>query len=92
MTLETEPYDFTEGVETVEDIKLYLSIAFEEDGTEGFVSALGHLARKKGMTEIARSAGISRQNLYRTLTEGGNPNFATVSKVVEALGCKLTVA
>jgi probable addiction module antidote protein len=92
MALETEPYEFAEHVETVEDIKLYLSIFFEEDGAEGFISALGHLARKKGMTEVARSAGISRQNLYRTLTDGGNPNFATVNKVVEALGCKLVIA
>lgn len=92
MTIETKPLDFTEGVETVDDIKLYLSIFLEENGPEGFISALGHLARKKGMTEIARSAGISRQNLYRTLTEGGNPNFATVNKVVEALGCKLAIA
>lgn len=92
MTLETKPYEFAQHVETVEDIKLYLSLFLEEDGVEGFIDALGHIARKKGMTEIARSAGISRQNLYRTLTDGGNPNFATVSKVVEALGCKLTVA
>ncbi len=92
MTLETKPLDFTAGVETVDDIKLYLSIFFEEDGAEGLISALGHLSRMKGMSEIARSAGISRQNLYRTLTDGGNPNFATVNKVVEALGCKFVIA
>ncbi len=92
MTLETKPLDFTTGVETVDDIRLYLSIFLEENGAEGFISALGHLAKMKGMTEVARSAGISRQNLYRTLTDGGNPNFATVNKVVEALGCKLTIA
>ena len=92
MTIKTEPYNFTEGVETIEDIKLYLAIFFEEDGAEGLISALGHLSRMKGMTEVARSAGISRQNLYRTLTDGGNPNFATVNKVVEALGCKFVIA
>ena len=92
MTIETKPYEFAQHVETMEDIKLYLSLFLEEDGAEGFIDALGHLARKKGMTEIARTAGISRQNLYRTLTDGGNPNFATVNKVVEALGCKLVVA
>ncbi len=92
MTIQTKPYEFAQHVETKEDIKAYLSAFLEEDGAGGFINALGHLAKKQGMTEIARSAGISRQNLYRTLTDGGNPNFITVSKVVEALGFKLVVA
>ena len=92
MSVKTKPYEFAQHVETEEDIKAYLSAFLEEDGPQGFIDALGHLARKKGMTEIARSAGISRQNLYRTLTVDGNPNFITVNKVVEALGCKLVVA
>ena len=91
MTIKTKPYEFAQHVETEEEIKAYLSAFLEEDGPQGFIDALGHLARKKGMTAIARSAGISRQNLYRTLTGDGNPNFVTVSKVVEALGCKLVV-
>lgn len=92
MTLKTKPYEFAQHVDTNEDIRLYLMTFLEEDGPEGFIDALGHLARKKGMTEIARMAGVSRQNLYRTLTKDGNPNFITVNKVVEALGCKLIVA
>ncbi len=91
MTIKTKPYEFAQHVETEEDIKLYLTTFLEEDGPQGFIDALGYLARKKGMTEIARSAGVSRQNLYRTLTNEGNPNFITVSKVVEALGCKLVI-
>jgi len=92
MTVETKPYEFAQHVETEEDIKAYLSTFLEQDGPQGFLDALGHLVRKKGMTAIARSAGINRQNLYRTLTGGGNPNFITVNKVVKALGCKLVVA
>lgn len=92
MTIETKPYEFAQHVETEEDIKAYLSAFLEEDGAQGFIDALGHLAKKKGMSEIARSAGVSRQNLYRTLTGDGNPNFITVNKVVEALGCKLVIA
>ncbi|MCA9998246.1 MAG: putative addiction module antidote protein [Anaerolineales bacterium] len=91
MTLETKPYEFAQHVETEEDIKAYLSAFLEEDGPQGFIDALGHLVRKKGMTEIARIAVVSRQNLYRTLTSEGSPNFITVNKVVEALGCKLAV-
>jgi len=92
MTVKTKPYEFAQHVETEQDIKAYLSTFLEEDGPQGFLDALGHLVRKKGMMAIARSAGISRQNLYRTLTGDGNPNFITVNKVVEALGCKLVVA
>ncbi len=92
MTIETKTYEFAQHVETDEDIQAYLSIFLEEEGPQGFIDALGHLVRKKGVTEIARSAGVSRQNLYRTLTSEGNPNFITVNKVVEALGCKLAVA
>ena len=91
MTLKTKPYEFAQHVEIEEDIRAYLSAFLEEDGPEGFIDALGYLARKKGMTEIAKIAGVSRKNLYRTLTAGGNPNFTTVNKVVEALGCKLVV-
>ena len=92
MTIKTKPYEFAQHVETQEDMKAYLAAFLEEDGAEGFIDALGHLVRKKGVTAIARSAGISRQNLYRTLTSDGNPNFITVNKVLEALGCKLTIA
>lgn len=92
MTLKTNPYEFAQHVETEEDIREYLTTFLEEDGAQGFIDALGHLAKKKGMTQVAKSAGISRQNLYRTLTADGNPSFATVSKVVKALGCELVIA
>ncbi len=92
MTLETKPYEFAQHVETEEDIREYLMAFLEEDGAQGFIDALGHLARKKGMTEIAKSTGLSRQSLYRTLTADGNPSFLTVSKVVKALGCELVIA
>ena len=92
MTLKTKSYEFAQHVETEEDIREYLTAFLEEDGAQGFIDALGHLAKKKGMTKIARSAGISRQNLYRTLTADGNPSFITVNKVVEALGCELIIA
>ena len=92
MTLKTKSYEFAQHVETEEDIREYLTAFLEEDGAQGFIDALGHLVKKKGMTKIARSAGINRQNLYRTLTADGNPSFITVNKVVEALGCELIIA
>ena len=91
MTLEIKAYEFAEGVETEEEIQEYLSVLLEEEGADVFIAALGVLAKKQGMTEVSRKSGVNRQNLYRTLKEGGNPNFSTVHKVVESLGCKLAV-
>ena len=54
--------------------------------------ALGHIARAKGMTEIARAAGLGRANLYKALSPAGNPEFATVAAVLKALGLRLSVA
>ena len=54
MTIKTEPFNFTEGVETEEDVKLYMSIFFEEDGIDGFNSALYHLAKRKDLGEIVK--------------------------------------
>ena len=91
MSLQTKPFEFAGCVDDQEDVEAYLAIFLEENGTDGLVRALGHIAKKKGMTEVAKKAGVSRQSLYRTLVEKGNPNFSTVNKVVEALGCHLTV-
>ena len=51
--------------------------------------ALGDIARAKGMTQVARDAGLSRESLYKALSENGNPSFATVLKVARALGVRL---
>ena len=91
MSITTKPFEFAGGVDNEADIEAYLAVFLEENGPEGLVRALGHIARKKGMTEVANKAGVSRQSLYRTLSEGGNPNFTTVNKVVEALGCHLAI-
>lgn len=92
MTLKTKPYEFAQHVQTEAEIREYLTAFLEKNGAQGFIDALGHLAKKKGMTKIAKSAGLSRQSLYRTLTAEGNPRFVTVNKVVKALGCELVIA
>ena len=91
MGLQTKPFEFAADVNSQEDVEAYLSVFMEENGPEGFIRALGHVARAKGMTEVAAKVGVSRQSLYRTLSENGNPNFTTVSKVVEALGCQISI-
>ena len=59
------------------------------DDAAGIARALGDIARAKGMTEVAKAAGLSRESLYRALSDDGNPSFATVLKVAKALGMRL---
>ena len=92
MTLKTSPYNPFDYLETQEEINEYLNDAFQDEDPRLFIIALGYLARKKGMTKIARKAGLNRENLYKALSENGRPQFATISKVTKALGCKLAVA
>jgi probable addiction module antidote protein len=90
--IKTKPFDIASFLETPEDIREFLQEA-ADTGTEAeFIHALNTAARAKGMTEVARSAGVTRASLYKSLSEDGNPNFITVSKIVKALGCKLHVA
>jgi len=89
--IKTRPWDVVEHLETGEDITAYLE-AVLDDGDPALVSAaLGDIARARGMTEIAREAGLGRESLYKALSPEGNPEFATVMKVLRALGLSLHV-
>ena len=88
----TIPWRTEDHLETVEDIAAYLEAVFEDGDPELIGHALGAVARSQGMTEIARRTGLGRQSLYKALSPEGRPEFATVLKVVRALGLKLTVA
>jgi probable addiction module antidote protein len=87
----TVPWKTEDHLETLEDIAAYLEAVFEDGDPELISYALGAVARSKGMTEIARRTGLGRQSLYKALSPQGRPEFATVLKVVQALGLKLTV-
>ncbi|MDA8090345.1 MAG: putative addiction module antidote protein [Nitrospiraceae bacterium] len=88
---ETRPWDVAEHLKTEEDIAAYLE-AVLEDGDPALISAaLGDIARARGMTDIAREAGLGRESLYKALSPEGNPEFATVLKVLRALGLTLHV-
>lgn len=89
----TTPYDVAEHLRTPEEIVTYLEASFEEaDGDAAFIAkALGDIARAKGMTQVARDAGLSRESLYKALSGDRSPTFDTILKVMEALGLKLTV-
>jgi probable addiction module antidote protein len=86
----TVAYDIAEQLRTPEEMAAYLDAWLEEapDDIAGITRALGDIARAKGMSQVARDAGLSRESLYKALSENGNPSFATVLKVARALGVK----
>lgn len=92
MAVRTTRWDVTEHLDSDESIALFLEAVLEENDPVLLATALGDIARAKGMTELARKAGLSRESLYRALSAEGNPELATVMKVIGALGLHLTVA
>ncbi len=91
MKIRTTPYDVAEQLRTPEEMAAYLDAWLEEapEDTAGIARALGDIARAKGMTQVAKDTGLSRESLYRALSADGNPSFSTVLKVARALGLKL---
>jgi probable addiction module antidote protein len=90
----TVAYDVAEQLRTPEEMAAYLD-AWLQDAPEdaaGIARALGDIARAKGMSQVARDAGLSRESLYKALSENGNPSFATVLKVARAIGVKFHAA
>ena len=87
----TTRYDVAEHLRTPEEMAAYLDAWLEEapDDATGLAKALGDIARAKGMAQVAKDAGLSRESLYRALSANGNPSFSTVLKVARALGLKL---
>jgi probable addiction module antidote protein len=87
----TTRYEIAEHLRTPKEMAAYLEACIEEaNGDATFVAkALGDIARAKGMTQVARDAGLSRESLYKALSGDRNPEFGTIMKVVDALGLKL---
>lgn len=85
------PFDPAEHLRTEEDILYYLEAAMEGNDAKHIASAIGDVARSKGMSEIARKAGVGRQALYSALSESGNPTLETLTSVLDALGLQLSV-
>jgi len=87
----TSRYDVAEHLRTPDEMAAYLEACLEEaNGDAAFVAkALGDIARAKGMSQVARDAGLSRESLYKALSGERTPSFDTILKVVSALGLKL---
>lgn len=91
MALETRPYDTAEHLKTPEHIAAYLDAVLEDNDPALLAHALGVVARAQGMAEIARETGRSREQLYRTLSEKGNPQLDTLMGVLKAMGLRLSI-
>ncbi len=88
----TRLFDVQTHLETEEDCLLFLQSAFEEaaDDPSFICIALGEVARAKGMSAVAKAGGMTREGLYKSLSADGNPSFATIQKVMSALGMRMT--
>lgn len=91
MTEKFSRWDAADDLRSEEDIALYFEACIEEDPGDGSLirAALGDISRARGMTQLARDTGLSRDGLYTALSSEGNPSFATIMKVINALGLRL---
>ena len=87
----TAPYDSAEYLDTSEAIQAYMQEALETEDPAFIARALGAIARARGMSRIAKKAGLSRESLYKALSTEGNPEFATIFRVMQALGLKFSI-
>ena len=89
MTEKFVRYDSADDLKTEEDVQLYFEACLEENDPALIAHALGVIARARGMTQLARDTGLTREGLYKALSADGNPEFSTVMKVIKALGLQL---
>lgn len=88
---QTKPWDVVDEPRSDADIAAYLNAAMEDGGAQMMTAALGDVVRARGVSQVARDAGLAREGLYRSLSVGGNPEFWTVLKVLSALGLRFSV-
>lgn len=93
MSIKLSRWDTAEYLKTEQDIQAYIEAVVEEGGNDPAIilHALGVIARAKNMSQLAREAGLSREGLYKALSDEGNPSFSTVSKIAKALGLQIRV-
>lgn len=85
------PFDAARYLDSDESIAEYMTAVLEADDPDLLLLALGDVARAKGMSQVAKDAGLGRESLYKALTPGAKPRFDTVMKVARALGVRFTV-
>lgn len=90
--METSKFDIADYLDSNEMIAEYLNTVLEEGDNADIINAIGHIAKAIGMTKIAEETGMSRSSLYKALSDGAKPQFATVMKVLKAIGGQIKVA
>ncbi|MFA5595948.1 MAG: addiction module antidote protein [Pusillimonas sp.] len=90
-TIKIAPFDAAEYLDSEEAIAEYLSAALEEEDPSLFLSALADVAKARGMSKMAKDAGVGRESLYKALAPGAKPRYDTVLKLARAAGVRLTV-
>ena len=91
MPHKTHPFDPADYLDTEEAVAVYMTEALDTTDPAFIADALGVVARARGMTKVAREAGLSRESLYRALSPEGNPELSTVLRVIGVLGLRLSV-
>ncbi len=86
---ELPEFDAAEYLNSEQDVAAYLTVILEENDPALLAAALGDIARSRGMTQVAKNSGITREALYKALRPGSEPRFDTVSRVCAALGVRL---
>lgn len=80
------PFDMTQYLDSEEAIAEYLTQVLEEGDIDELIRAIGHIAKARGMSQIAQESGLGRESLYKTFAPGSKPRFDTIAKVVHSLG------
>jgi probable addiction module antidote protein len=92
MAIKTTRFDMTDYLDSQEAIHEYFSQVLADGDSDEIVRALGHIARARGMADLAAKTGLGRESLYKALADNAKPRFDTILKVTRALGLPLTVA
>jgi probable addiction module antidote protein len=90
-TQKLKTFDITRYLESEEAMAEYLSQVLEDGDNNELIRALGHIAKAKGMAIVAKESGLGRESLNKALSEGSQPRFETITKVINALGLKISV-
>ncbi|CCD30363.1 Addiction module antidote protein [Candidatus Glomeribacter gigasporarum BEG34] len=86
------PFDAVDYLNSEAHCTEYLAAALEDPNPDVFISALSDVARARGMTHIAKAAGLGRESLYKALTPGAKPRYETIRRLMDSLGIRLTIA
>ncbi|MEI6469534.1 MAG: addiction module antidote protein [Betaproteobacteria bacterium] len=90
-TQKLKTFDLSRHLDSEQAMAEYLSQVLADGDNDELIRALGHIAKAKGMAAVAKESGLGRESLYKALSEGSQPRFETITKVINALGLKMSV-